>query len=130
MKGVTIASRSARSTGAGKPIALMGGGTTRVGDPSGKDETRKILPIEQIEANKAGIQQVFARFLKFGAGKADAVMADNAEWLTRLNYIEMLRGIVLRGADFIDLIPQVFALTTCCVIILTLSIGRFRKQLG
>jgi tyrosyl-tRNA synthetase len=82
-----------QATGAGKPIALMGGGTTRVGDPSGKDETRKILPIEQIEANKHSIERVFARFLTFGAGKADAVMVDNAEWLTRLNYIEMLRDI-------------------------------------
>jgi tyrosyl-tRNA synthetase len=82
-----------QSTGAGKPIALMGGGTTRVGDPSGKDETRKILPIEQIEANKRSIERVFARFLKFGGGKADAVMADNAEWLTKLNYIEMLRDV-------------------------------------
>ena len=50
-----------------KPIALMGGGTTRVGDPSGKDETRRILPVEQIEANKQSIQGVFAKFLKFGA---------------------------------------------------------------
>jgi tyrosyl-tRNA synthetase len=82
-----------QTTGAGKPIALMGGGTTRVGDPSGKDETRKILPVEQIEANKASIQRVFARFLKFGGGSTDAVMADNAEWLTRLNYIEMLRDV-------------------------------------
>ncbi|HEX5998195.1 MAG TPA: tyrosine--tRNA ligase, partial [Hyphomicrobiaceae bacterium] len=82
-----------QSTGAGRPIALMGGGTTRVGDPSGKDETRKILPIEQIEANKRSIQRVFARFLKFGGGKSDAVMADNAEWLTKLNYIEMLRDV-------------------------------------
>jgi len=76
-----------------KPIALMGGGTTRVGDPSGKDETRKILSIEDIEHNKEGIKQVFARFLKFGEGKNDAVMPDNAEWLTKLNWIEMLRDI-------------------------------------
>ncbi len=76
-----------------KPIALMGGGTTRVGDPSGKDETRKILSIEDIERNKEGIKQVFSRFLKFGEGKNDAVMPDNAEWLTRLNWIEMLRDI-------------------------------------
>jgi tyrosyl-tRNA synthetase len=82
-----------QATGAGKPIALLGGGTTRVGDPSGKDETRKILPVEQIEANKRSIEQVFSRFLKLGPAKADAVMADNAEWLTRLNYIEMLRDI-------------------------------------
>ncbi|WP_029582887.1 tyrosine--tRNA ligase [Bradyrhizobium sp. URHD0069] len=76
-----------------KPIALMGGGTTRVGDPSGKDETRKILSIEDIERNKEGIKQVFSRFLSFGQGKHDAIMPDNAEWLTRLNWIEMLRDI-------------------------------------
>lgn len=76
-----------------KPIALMGGGTTRVGDPSGKDETRKILSIEEIERNKDGIKQVFSRFLKFGDGKHDAIMPDNAEWLTKLNWIEMLRDI-------------------------------------
>ena len=76
-----------------KPIALMGGGTTRVGDPSGKDETRKILSIEDIERNKDGIKQVFSHFLRFGEGKSDAVMPDNAEWLTRLNWIEMLRDI-------------------------------------
>jgi tyrosyl-tRNA synthetase len=76
-----------------KPIALMGGGTTRVGDPSGKDETRKILSIEDIERNKDGIKQVFSKFLTFGEGKHDAVMPDNAEWLTRLNWIEMLRDI-------------------------------------
>ena len=76
-----------------KPIALMGGGTTRVGDPSGKDETRKILSIEDIERNKEGIKQVFSRFLSFGDGKHDAVMPDNAEWLTKLNWIEMLRDI-------------------------------------
>jgi tyrosyl-tRNA synthetase len=76
-----------------KPIALMGGGTTRVGDPSGKDETRKILSIEDIERNKDGIKQVFSHFLRFGEGKSDAVMPDNAEWLTKLNWIEMLRDI-------------------------------------
>ena len=76
-----------------KPIALMGGGTTRVGDPSGKDETRKILSIEDIERNKDGIKQVFSRFLRFGTGKSDAIMPDNAEWLTKLNWIEMLRDI-------------------------------------
>ena len=76
-----------------KPIVLMGGGTTRVGDPSGRDETRKILPIEQIEANKESIKSVFTRFLRFGAGPSDAVMADNAEWLAPLNYIEFLRDV-------------------------------------
>ena len=77
----------------GKPIALMGGGTTRVGDPSGRDETRKILTLEQIEENKAGIQKTFARFLDFGEAGNGARMVDNAEWLTKLNYIEMLRDI-------------------------------------
>ncbi|QGY02850.1 tyrosine--tRNA ligase [Methylobacterium mesophilicum SR1.6/6] len=77
----------------GKPIALMGGGTTRVGDPSGRDETRKILNVEQIDANKAEIRKTFDRFLRFGAGAGDAVMVDNAEWLTKLNYIEMLRDV-------------------------------------
>ncbi len=76
-----------------KPIALMGGGTTRVGDPSGRDETRKILSYEQIDANKESIKGTFAKFMTFGAGASDAVMADNAEWLTRLNYIEMLRDV-------------------------------------
>src|SRR4051812_20899402 len=76
-----------------KPIALMGGGTTRVGDPSGKDETRKILSVEEIERNKDGIKQVFSRFLRFGSGAHGAIMPDNAEWLTKLNWIEMLRDI-------------------------------------
>ena len=76
-----------------KPIALMGGGTTRVGDPSGRDETRKLLTYEQIDANKESIKGTFAKFMTFGAGKSDAVMADNAEWLTTLNYIEMLRDV-------------------------------------
>ena len=77
----------------GKPIALMGGGTTRVGDPSGKDESRKLLSVEQIEANKAGINKVFARFMRFGEAKTDAVMPDNADWLTRLNYVDFLRDV-------------------------------------
>jgi len=76
-----------------KPITLMGGGTTRVGDPSGKDETRAIRPVEEIDANKESIKGVFSKILEFGPGKTDAVMLDNAEWLTRLNYIEMLRNI-------------------------------------
>ncbi|MFZ5734810.1 MAG: tyrosine--tRNA ligase [Pseudomonadota bacterium] len=76
-----------------KPITLMGGGTTRVGDPSGRDETRKILSYEDIDANKESIKGTFAKFLNFGGGKSDAVMADNAEWLTKLNYIEMLRDV-------------------------------------
>ncbi|MCA0432552.1 MAG: tyrosine--tRNA ligase [Proteobacteria bacterium] len=76
-----------------KPIVLMGGGTTRVGDPSGRDESRKLLSVDDIENNKRGIQQVFARFLQFGSSGNDAAMVDNAEWLTKLNYIDMLRDI-------------------------------------
>lgn len=76
-----------------KPIALMGGGTTRVGDPSGRDETRKLLTYEQIDANKESIKGTFSKFIRFGDGKTDAVMADNAEWLAKLNYIEMLRDV-------------------------------------
>jgi tyrosyl-tRNA synthetase len=82
-----------QKSGAGKPIALMGGGTTRVGDPSGKDETRVLRPVSEIEANKESIRNVFARFLGFGNGAADAVMLDNAEWLAPLNYIEFLRDV-------------------------------------
>ncbi len=80
-------------TGAGKPIVLMGGGTTRVGDPSGKDETRQLRSIDEIEANKRGMQQVFARLIRFGEGSGDALMVDNAEWLAPLNYIEFLRDV-------------------------------------
>src|SRR4051795_7967700 len=76
-----------------KPIVLMGGGTTRVGDPSGRDETRRILTLEQIEANKNSLKGVFAKFLKFGDGKSDAIMPDNAEWLATLNYVEFLRDV-------------------------------------
>ena len=76
-----------------KPITLMGGGTTMVGDPSGKDETRALRSIDEIEANKASIRGVFAKVLNFGDGPADAIMLDNAEWLTKLNWIEMLRDI-------------------------------------
>jgi len=77
----------------GKPVALMGGGTTRVGDPSGKDESRKVLTLETIATNKDGIKQVFSRFLTFGESKTDAVMPDNAEWLASLNYIDFLRDV-------------------------------------
>jgi tyrosyl-tRNA synthetase len=74
-----------------QPVALMGGGTTRVGDPSGKDESRKILSAEAIEENKAGIKTVFSRFLRFGEGETDAIMPDNAEWLLSLRYVDFLR---------------------------------------
>ena len=77
----------------GKPVPLMGGGTTRVGDPSGKDESRKILSLEDIENNKTGIKAVFSKFLTFGDGAKDAIMPDNAEWLTKLNYIDFLRDV-------------------------------------
>jgi tyrosyl-tRNA synthetase len=76
-----------------KPITLMGGGTTMVGDPSGKDETRAIRTFAEIEANKASIGGVFAKVLRYGSGASDAIMLDNAEWLTKLNWIEMLRDI-------------------------------------
>jgi tyrosyl-tRNA synthetase len=76
-----------------KPITLMGGGTTMVGDPSGKDESRALRSIEEIEANKSSIRGVFAKVLRYGSGASDALMLDNAEWLTKLNWIEMLRDI-------------------------------------
>jgi tyrosyl-tRNA synthetase len=74
-----------------KPIVLMGGGTTKVGDPSGKDESRKLITDEEIDANIAGIRRVFERFLTFGEGPSDAVMMNNADWLDRLQYIPFLR---------------------------------------
>jgi tyrosyl-tRNA synthetase len=75
------------------PITLMGGGTTRVGDPSGRDETRRILSYEGIEANKQSIKGIFSQFLRYGSGKGAALMPDNAEWLAELNYIEFLRDV-------------------------------------
>ena len=74
-----------------RPIVLMGGGTTRVGDPSGKDSSRQLLSDEQIAANMAGIRSVFEKFLTFGDGPADAVMANNADWLNDLAYVDFLR---------------------------------------
>jgi tyrosyl-tRNA synthetase len=76
-----------------KPIVLMGGGTTKVGDPSGKDESRKLLKHEEIDANIAGIRRVFERFLTFGDGPTDAIMANNADWLDTLEYIPFLREV-------------------------------------
>ena len=76
-----------------KPVVLMGGGTTKVGDPSGKDESRKLLTSDDIAANIAGIKGVFERFLTFGDGPTDAVIVDNADWLDRLNYVEFLRDV-------------------------------------
>jgi tyrosyl-tRNA synthetase len=76
-----------------KPIVLMGGGTTKVGDPSGKDESRKLLTHEEIDANIASIRRVFERFLTFGDGPTDAAMANNADWLDGLQYISFLREV-------------------------------------
>ena len=76
-----------------RPVALMGGGTTRVGDPSGKDETRRVLTDEIIEENLKGIRQVFAKFLKFDGSGGNAIMANNADWLNSLNYIDFLRDV-------------------------------------
>jgi tyrosyl-tRNA synthetase len=77
----------------GRPIALMGGGTTKVGDPSGKDESRKLLSEETIAANKAAIQRTFANFLSFDGGANAALMEDNAAWLDKLQYIPFLRDV-------------------------------------
>ena len=76
-----------------KPILLMGGGTTKAGDPSGKDETRQLLSVEQIEANKQSILSGVRHLLKFGGGPSDAILVDNAEWLDRLEYIPFLRDV-------------------------------------
>ncbi len=74
-----------------RPVALMGGGTTKVGDPSGKDESRKLLSVEDINKNLDSIKQSFAGYLTFGSGKTEAIMVNNADWLDKLNYIEFLR---------------------------------------
>lgn len=74
-----------------KPIALMGGGTTRIGDPSFRDEARPLLTDEMIDANLDGIKTVFSKFLTFGAGKTDAIMVNNRDWLDDLKYIDFLR---------------------------------------
>ncbi|MEM9641834.1 MAG: tyrosine--tRNA ligase [Pseudomonadota bacterium] len=74
-----------------KPIVLMGGGTTKIGDPSGKDDARKLLTPEQIDNNIAGIRAVFSKYLEFGEGPTDALQANNAEWLDALNYVTFLR---------------------------------------
>src|ERR1700736_839038 len=74
-----------------RPLVLMGGGTTRIGDPSGKDESRQLLSDAQIGQNMAGIRRCFAPFLRFGEGPSDAFMANNADWLDALGYIPLLR---------------------------------------
>ena len=76
-----------------KPIVLMGGGTTKVGDPSGKDEVRQLLSDADIARNMAGIKSIFAKYLTFGDGPTDAVMVNNADWLDELKYIPLLRDV-------------------------------------
>ena len=76
-----------------KPIVLMGGGTTKVGDPSGKDESRKLLTSEVIDSNIAKIRRVFSGLLTFGDGPTDAIMVNNADWLDKLQYIDLLRDV-------------------------------------
>lgn len=76
-----------------KPITLMGGGTTKVGDPSFRSEERPLLTPEKIDENIAGLKQVFARYLSYGDGATDAIMLNNAEWLDSLNYLDFLRDI-------------------------------------
>ena len=76
-----------------KPVALMGGGTTRIGDPSGKDESRKMMTDQQIGANMAGIQASIAPFVRFGDGATDALLLNNAEWLDKLGWIDLLRDV-------------------------------------
>jgi tyrosyl-tRNA synthetase len=80
-----------------RPIALMGGGTTKVGDPTGKDQQRALLTDADIAANIEGIKGVFAKFLRFGTGPCDALMVDNDDWLSRLGYVEFLRDY---GTEF------------------------------
>ena len=76
-----------------KPIVLMGGGTTKVGDPSGKDESRQMITEEQIASNMEGIKKIFTKYLKFGDGPTDAVIVNNADWLDTLGYISFLRDV-------------------------------------
>jgi tyrosyl-tRNA synthetase len=76
-----------------KPIVLVGGGTTKIGDPSGKDESRQLLTDAQIDANKERFKEIFRRYIKFGDGPSDAIMVDNAEWLDKLEYIPFLREV-------------------------------------
>lgn len=76
-----------------KPIVVMGGGTTKIGDPSGKDESRQLLTSEKIDANIASIRTVFEKLLTFGDGPTDAIMVNNDEWLSALGYVELLREV-------------------------------------
>ncbi len=77
----------------GRPIVLLGGGTTMIGDPSGKDEARQLLRPDQISENKARLAGIFGRYLSFGAGTSDAVLVDNADWLMELGYMDLLETI-------------------------------------
>ncbi|MGI9356337.1 MAG: tyrosine--tRNA ligase, partial [Rhizobiaceae bacterium] len=74
-----------------RPIALMGGGTSMIGDPSFREESRQLMAVDTIEENKAAIRKNFSSFLTFGDGPTDAIMADNADWLLGLNYVDFLR---------------------------------------
>ncbi len=76
-----------------RPIALMGGGTSMVGDPSFRDEQRKLLSVETIATNIEGIKRIFSKILRFGDGPTDAIMVNNADWLLKLNYVEFLREV-------------------------------------
>ena len=76
-----------------KPVVLMGGGTTRIGDPTGRDESRKMLSDETVEANIASIRTIFERFLTFGDGPTDAIMVNNHDWLGQLGYIQLLQEV-------------------------------------
>ncbi|MCC3860915.1 tyrosine--tRNA ligase [Pseudemcibacter aquimaris] len=76
-----------------KPVVLMGGGTTKIGDPSGKDESRQMLTVEKINENMQGIKKVFEKYLDFGDGDTDAIMPNNADWLDKLGYVELLRDV-------------------------------------
>ena len=80
-----------------KPIVLMGGGTTKIGDPSGKDSARPVLSIEEIKENQVSIKSIFKKFLKFGNNSNDAIMVDNSSWLENINYISFLRDF---GSSF------------------------------
>ena len=74
-----------------KPLVLLGGGTTKIGDPSGRDQSRQLLGDEEITKNMLSLRKVFERYLTFGDGPTDAVIVNNAEWLEELNYVEFLR---------------------------------------
>ncbi len=76
-----------------RPVSLMGGGTSMVGDPSFRDDQRKLLTVEEIEKNIESIKRVYARILRYGDGTTDAIMVNNADWLLKLNYVEFLRDV-------------------------------------